>query len=67
MEWLVTRNKKTGVMIVQTREQREMFLNDCLNFKWKVPSIVLKTFDTKEQADNYVKNVKNGDNILRKL
>jgi hypothetical protein len=51
--WLVCKSKD-GHLFIQSRIEREMMLSILTEFENGVPSYVVKSFATEEQAENYV-------------
>jgi len=54
MSWLVLKNKKTGELSLSSRRSREIYLEICLSQGTIIPSLVLKEFDSPEEASEYL-------------
>lgn len=67
MEWLVLIHKETGELSITTREARNISLADHFHFRMKISTRVLKTFKSYKEAQLYIRNINNGDEILKSI
>lgn len=65
--WLVIENKIGGGLSVVSRKKRESLLDFYHQRKLVVPSRVLKELKTKKEADKYKADLKETNNLIKKI
>jgi len=63
--WLVCQNKD-GFLFIQSRTEREMMLSVLTELENGVPSYVVKSFSTEQQAEDYVLEMFNINSLINK-
>jgi len=63
--WLVCQSRD-GHLFIQSRMEREMMLSILTEFENGVPSYVIKSFATEQQAENYVLEMFEIDLLINK-
>lgn len=65
--WCVCQNKATGELTVMSRQERENSNSAMIEAGITIPTLVVMVKDTKEEAEQYIRNVISGDEIIDKL
>lgn len=65
--WCVCQNKASGELTIMLRQERENSNSALIDSGITIPTLVVMVKDTKEEAEQYVKNVISGDEIIEKL
>jgi len=66
MQWCVCLDRD-GWLSLMTRSERELMLEVLMDIKAEIPSFVVKVFDHKEDAEQYIHNMKGVNKTLRNL
>lgn len=67
MEWLAVRFKEDWFLFVQHRTERETSNSVHIDLRKVINTIVVKTFNSKEEATKYCKTINDISEILNKL
>lgn len=66
MIWCVCLGKD-GSLTVLSRSERESMLTILMDIGSEIPSFVVKTFDEKQEAEEYIKRIENINQIIEGL
>ena len=64
MQWLAVRYKTEDTLFLQSRDERNTSNNVLMDIGKIIETIVVKKFRTKEQAEAYIKNINQTNNLL---
>lgn len=64
MQWLAVRYKTEDTLFLQSRDERNTSNNVLMDIGKIIETIVVKKFRTKEQAETYIKNINQTNNVL---
>lgn len=61
--WCVCSNRD-GYLSLMTRDERELMLSVLMDLKVPIPTYVVKVFEEKEDAEKYIRDINNTNDII---
>ena len=65
--YCVCQQKSTGELFVLTRKEREAYVSIFIDANQEIESFVVKTFDTMTESLQYIKNIRDVNDIITDL
>ncbi len=63
MKWCVC-SSRDGYLSLMTRDERETMLSVLMDLKVPIPTYVVKTFEKKEDAEKYIRDINHTNDII---